>query len=116
MQYFVLSELRTVAAPDAKVAGIDARERERGGLQGVLESRRRQIARVVIGRIGVGDVLGEHALAFLMPLHPGAQHRENRNIGNRHQRALVRRVEHWADCAGTMVNGRLSPTLACFCH
>jgi len=38
------------------------------------EIRRRQIARAVIRCVGIGDVLGEHALALLMPLHAGAQH------------------------------------------
>jgi hypothetical protein len=38
----------------------------------------------VIRGIGIGDILGEEAFALLVPLHSRAQHRQDRNIGNRH--------------------------------
>ena len=38
----------------------------------------------VIGRIGIGDVFGQHPLALLRPFQPGAQHGQDRNIGDRH--------------------------------
>ena len=35
----------------------------------------------------IGDILRQESLALLVPLHARAQHREDRNIGNRHRLA-----------------------------
>jgi hypothetical protein len=91
VQLAALGGLRAGAAgAAAEMAGIGAREVERGDLlERVLEIRRRQIARVIVRRVDVGDVFGEDALALLMSLHARAQHRKDRDIGNRHRRPTL---------------------------
>jgi hypothetical protein len=69
------------------VSVLDARQRDVGNATeseqcGFLEFQWRQVASAEPGRIGIGDVLRKHALARLRPFQPGAQHREDRNIGN----------------------------------
>jgi hypothetical protein len=76
--------------------------------------RRRDVARPVIGRVGVGDVLGQNALGVPDATACGAQHRKDRDIGDRH---WVRpSLEfHWADFAdAAMVNGWLKRLSAGF--
>jgi hypothetical protein len=51
------------------------RKVDRGAPQGTVEIRRCEVAGAVIRDIGTGDILGEEALALLMPLHSRAQHR-----------------------------------------
>jgi len=58
------------------------RKVDRGAPQGTVEIRRCEVAGAVIRDIGMGDILGEEALALLMPLHSRAQHRRDRNIGS----------------------------------
>src|SRR5882757_2565696 len=62
------------AAGYCQMAGRGAHHRQRpprsadaGTL--VVEGRLDQVARLEVRRIGIGDVFGEHPLAFLMPLH-----------------------------------------------
>jgi hypothetical protein len=54
-----------------------------------VELQWRQIARPVVWRIGIGDVFRQETLALLMPLHPGAQHREQRQVGDGHAQGLL---------------------------
>ena len=72
-----------------------------------IELRLAQIARPKRRRVGIGDVFRKQALAFLMPVHLRAQHRQNRNVGYRH-RALPARsrdaLPRPANFAGFMVN------------
>jgi hypothetical protein len=49
-----------------------------------LEARRRQIARLELRRIRIGDIFREQTLTFLMPLHFGAEHVEDRQSGDGH--------------------------------
>jgi len=83
----VVFELR-VPADRLQMAGIGPRHGERDALQRARKIRRRQVPRTVTRCFGVGDVLREHALALLVPLHARLQHRENRKIGNRHRPPL----------------------------
>ena len=80
----VLGELRAAGAASGEVVGGGAREIERNRSQSVAEIGRNEVAGAVVRGVGVGDILGENALALLMPLHSGAQHRQDRNIGDRH--------------------------------
>ena len=51
----------------------------------VVELRLDQVAGPEIRGIGVGHVFGEHALAFLVPLHLGAERRQDRKIVDGHR-------------------------------
>src|SRR5258708_25234849 len=77
------------AARWSNMAGRGAHHRQRshrsGGGGGRIEFRLDQIARLEIRRVGVGDVLGKHALTLLVPLHLGAQHRQARKIVDGHR-------------------------------
>jgi len=44
------------------------------------EIERRQVARPVARSVRIRDVFGKQALAFLVPVHAGAQHRKDRQI------------------------------------
>jgi len=83
----IVVEMRA-AADRFDMARIGARHADRHPLQRAREIRRRQIACAVTGCFGIGDVLGEHSLAFLVPLRAGTQHGEYRKIGNRHRLPL----------------------------
>ena len=61
------------------------------------------------------DVLGQQALTLLMPMQLRAQHREDRDIGNRHCH-LPAWNQYPADFAGPMVNTRLNPRISAICH
>ena len=80
----------SVSAPGGgNVAGAGAHHRQRshrrGAGAGFVELRLDQIARPEIRRVGIGDVFGEHALALLVPLHLGAERRQNRKIVDSHR-------------------------------
>src|SRR5712691_5625804 len=87
-------------------AGKVERARPHHGQSGrgprLVEIRHREITRLEIRGIGVGDVLCQQLLAFLMPLHLGPQHREDRNLRNRHRcprsgRRTTRSEEHTSE-------------------
>jgi len=48
------------------------------------EIERREVARPVARCVSIGDVFGKQPLALLVPVHPRAQHRKDRQIGDRH--------------------------------
>jgi hypothetical protein len=45
---------------------------------------RHEIARPKFRHVGIGDIVGQHMLPFLMPLHARAQHGKERDIVDRH--------------------------------
>src|SRR5215510_16234382 len=68
------------------MTGIRARDRQRACRRpGLVEIRWDEIAWRELWGVGVGHVLRQQALALLMPMHLGAQHREDRHIGDRHR-------------------------------
>src|SRR4029077_20476852 len=75
---------RAAAALRRNMERAGAIERKRCDPHFMREIRRRQVAGAVVRRVGIGDVFRQNALALLMPLHALAQHRQDRNIGDRH--------------------------------
>ena len=81
----------TLPAPgDADMGGAGAHHAKRAHRTAdiralVVELRLDQVGRPEIRGIGVGDVFGQHALAFLVPLHFGAQRRQDRKIVDGHR-------------------------------
>src|SRR3977135_2948152 len=74
------------AAEALEVARIGPRQLQRGRTRrGQREFRLVEILRPEIRRVGIGDVLRQNLLTLLMPLHAGAEHREDRYVGNGHE-------------------------------
>jgi transcription-repair coupling factor (superfamily II helicase) len=70
-----------------QVMRVGAGQREPGRRLGrrFVECQRCQVARAEVRRVGVGDIFREQALALLVPLHTGAQHGKDRDVGNGHE-------------------------------
>jgi hypothetical protein len=49
-------------------------------VQHALEVQRLQVTRLVVRCIGVGDVLRQHLLALVQPVHPRRQHPEQAEV------------------------------------
>jgi len=86
-------ERRAGAAHPGDVAGLRARKADRGAPQRTAENRRREAAGAVVRGGGIGDILGEQAMALLMPLHSRAQHRQDR-------KSALPLPHYWADFTG----------------
>src|SRR5262245_2834315 len=77
---------RSAAGRIGDMARIRTRERQRACRHpGLVEIRWDEIAWRELWGVGVGHVLRQQALALLMPMHLGAQHRKDRHIGDRHR-------------------------------
>src|SRR5215467_5662159 len=77
---------RPAAGRITDVARIGAHERHRALRRpGLVQIQWDEIAWRELGSVGVGDVLRQEALTLLVPEHLGAQHREDRHIGDRHR-------------------------------
>src|SRR5882724_5023194 len=82
--------------PDMRGAGAQHRQRPHraGNRAGRIQFRFNQIARLEIRRVGIGDVFGQHALPFLVPLHLGTQRRQHWKIVDGHGAPLsIQRVD-----------------------
>src|SRR3569833_631505 len=77
-----------------------------------VKLQRGKVARPKVRRVGIGDVFGQQPLTLLMPLHPGAQHGKQRQVGDGHGDL----VSSPADFAGCMVNQRLNSPKRAVCH
>jgi hypothetical protein len=51
---------------------------------GARERRRLKVLRFEAGRVRIRDIFSQDLLARLMPVHPGFQHRDKREIGGGH--------------------------------
>ena len=82
-----VERLGSTGGADMAGAGAHHRQRAESAADGrpcPVEFRLDQVARLEVRRIGVGNVFGEHPLALLMPLHLGAQRRQDRKIVDGH--------------------------------
>jgi hypothetical protein len=81
------AKLRTaVTGKSGEMAAVGLRHAERRVLSQhrPFDIRRHEVARPNFRHVGIGDIVGQDLLAFLVPLHPGAQHRKERDVVDRH--------------------------------
>jgi hypothetical protein len=85
------------------VTGLRACEADCGARQRTVEIRRREVAGAVVRGVGIGDILGEEALALLMPLHSACA----ASTRSEYRKSALPLPHYWADFAEIMVNARL---------